>query len=108
MSKDQHLYPIRYTVQFGDFLKEDIADDQGLTHSLIIVSCIEQHDGSYSQTWHTYDGKTQKSMKHDDVFKAWILMAPSLAIKDDLSPIKRDFVRTVFETFRQAFFAKKG
>lgn len=93
-------YFIRYRIETGRFGKEDAGENDGLTQDLIYVSCITHPDGSYSQLWHAMNGATGEPLHHADVFKAWILMASSLREKGDLSPIKREFLDEVFETWR--------
>lgn len=93
-------YLIRYRIETGRFGKHDAGNTEGLTQDLIYVSCITHPDGSYSQLWHAMNGATGKPLHHDDVFKAWILMASSLREKADLSPGKREFLDSVFETWR--------
>ena len=93
-------YFIRYRIESGRFGKQDAGNNEGLTQDLIFVSCITHPDGSYSQLWHAMNGATGDVLHHDDVFKAWILLASSLRGKVDLSPDKRAFLDNVFETWR--------
>ncbi len=99
-------YFIRYRIESGRFGKQDAGENEGLTQDLIFVSCITHSDGSYSQLWHAMNGMTGKPLHHDDVFKAWILMASSLREKDDLSAEKRDFLDTVFEAWRSIILGR--
>jgi hypothetical protein len=98
--KPDEPYFIRYRIEAGRFGKLDAGEKDGLTQDLIFVSCMTHSDGSYSQLWHAMNGATGEPLHHDDVFKAWILMASSLREKEDLSPEKREFLETVFEAWR--------
>lgn len=98
-------YFIRYRIETGRFGKDDAGEDEGLTQDLIYISCITQPDGGYSQLWTALDGATGETMHHDDVFKAWILMASSLREKEDLDPSKRAFLDEVFEAWRSITLA---
>ena len=98
-------YFIRYRLDIGRFDPSDAKEDEGLTQDLILISCITQPDGGYSQLWHGINGATGNPMHSLDVFKAWILMAASLRDKEDLPPAERSFVKTVFETWRKVMLA---
>lgn len=95
-------YFIRYRIEEGRYGKEDAADNEGLTQDLVLISCITQPSGGYSQTWRAVNGATGKPLHHQDVFKAWILMASSLREKEDLHPETREFLNEVFEAWRAA------
>lgn len=101
-------HPIHYTIMFGNFTKDDIIipQEEGLTDKLVLISCINHPDGSYSQTWVGYDGETKESRSSNDVFKAWILMAESLLRKDDLPEGRRAFLKQVWEVFTEITFNK--
>lgn len=73
---------------------------------MLIGSMLHPADGSYSQTYWTFDGRNEgKEMSADDEFKFWIMMAGTLRDKPDLSPGKKAFAADVFETFRLALLA---
>ena len=103
----EYKYKIRYKMEkpdIGAFTK-DQAEGGGLTDCLLIGSVLHPPDGSYSQTFYTFDGrKNGEDWDDKDLFKFWILMASRLANSKTLDRGRRDFADNVFETFRQAMF----
>ena len=93
-------YFIRYNSEVGRFGKED-HQDKGLTQDLIFVSCITNPDGSYSQDWVAIDGQRDAPLAHDQVFKAWALMANNLMTKPDIRPEFAKICEEAFTAFRK-------
>lgn len=100
-------YLIRYKIEVGRYGREDIGEKEGATQDLITISCITHPDGSYSQVWNAVNGQTGEALDNKDVFKAWIMMCPSLRDKEDIDDDTREFLRVVFETYREAIFGGK-
>lgn len=103
-------YSIKFTIEYGNFARDAVKDipHAGLTQDLLMISCITQPNGSYTQNWATYDGLTQKPLPHDDVFKAWIMMAAKLREKTDLHDFGRMLCHNVFEAWAEAMFQEKA
>ena len=95
-------YKVRYRVETGEFSKEDAGPEDGLTHALLLVSCLFPPDGSYSQLLLSLDGRTNDDMTTHDIFKAWILLAPTLLRREDeLTPLQKQILTDAFEVWRQ-------
>jgi hypothetical protein len=106
MSKG-HDYKLQYDVDMkaGHYTAEELkASGKGGTDGLIIISCIEPEDGSYSQNHFSKDGATDKSMTTAQEQKAWLMMGMALLRRTDLRP---DF-RAAIEAARDAVFGDKS
>lgn len=101
-----HDYKLKYDIDLkaGHFTSEDLKKSgKGGTDGLIIISCIEAEDGSYSQSHFSKDGATDESMDTAKEQKAWLMMGMALLNRDDLHP---DF-REAIENARDIVFGKK-
>lgn len=92
-----HHYKIRYTIECGDFSEEDAKEyGVGLTDNIIIISCLESPDGSYSQYHVSMMGETQKPMDLLYLWKAWGMFTAML--KD--APLPPDRKRIAEKSFK--------
>lgn len=86
-----HDYKLKYnlTTEVGHFQPEELkAKGVGGTDGLIVISCIEAENGSYSQTHFSVDGNNNgKDMPSIKEFKAWSLMGAALLKRKDLDPV---------------------
>lgn len=104
--QNEHTYKLKYFLkaESGEFKKE-IADKEGcgLTDALLVVSMLYPEDGSYSQTFFSFDGNNKgEDISDNDLFKMWICIASTLKGKSDLVKWKREFAETVFQSYREA------
>jgi hypothetical protein len=78
-------YSLKYKLDMeaGDFCKHDIKDanKEGLTDALVVVSCLFPPDGSFSQLFHGFDGRSGKlePLSDEVLFKVWVLMGKTLS-----------------------------
>lgn len=96
-------YLIKYTVDYGKFTPDDIKNrrNQGLTGKMVVISLVEQPDGSCSLDWTSYNGNLMRPMDNFEVYVAWIKMAESLAQKPDLDDGTRMFIKQVYDTWHE-------
>lgn len=99
----EHRYRLKYKLETeaGSFTREQIED--GGTDALMLISCLHPEDGSYSQTFRTMDGRTDKPMAPKDIFKAWMMLGAALAQKEDLDEGRRVLAETVIAILFNAF-----
>ncbi len=100
-----HDYKLKYDLTFkaGHFKAEDLrAKGKGGTDALILISCIEHEDGSYSQGWQSYDGNRGATpMSTAQEFKAWNMMGASLLERTDLKSYQRHSLEVAIEVVRK-------
>lgn len=95
-------YRLKYDLKYkaGAFTKEELGK-QGGTDALVMGSCIFPHDGSYSQTFWSIDGRNGgKPLSDHDIFKFWIMMGAALGDPDrKLDEGRRMFASSVARQF---------
>lgn len=90
--KKQHVYKLKYDIETecGEFSAEELKEEGvGGTDAFVFISMINPADGSYSQTFFSKDGRTDKEVDSASLFKAWMLVGSALAKRDDLSAERR-------------------
>lgn len=110
-NKNNHIYKLRYKIETeaGKFSADSAKEDgDGLTDALLLVSMIEAEDGSYSQCFFSHDGRTNKDITDDKLFKAWTMIGMHLADNGRLNGWKKSLVETFANTLRDYFCNKRG
>lgn len=98
------MYYLTYkvTAHPSGITKEQVPDGEGACHSIIVHSMLYQPDGSFSLLTVGTDGRNDRDVEPNEMFKVWTLMASELADYDQLSPNKREFCKVVFESIADA------
>jgi hypothetical protein len=104
----EHDYKLKYDFnsEVGHFKAADIkAEGKGGTDGLVLISCIEAEDGSYSQTFVSKDGNDDgNEMSTEKLAKAWLMMGMSLLRREDMNDPR--YIKAI-EGARDALFGKK-
>jgi hypothetical protein len=105
----QHKYRLVYTVEAkpDGFAKCDVPPGFGACDALILCSLIYPEDGSLSAAFVSTDGRTNKDLDVNEIFKAWSLLATELMDREDLQPGKRNLCMLVHETIKRAILNAK-
>ena len=102
----EHVYKLAFDLKtkHGKFKAGDIKKAwRGGTDGLVVISCIEAEDGSYSQTHSSYDGNAAgKSMSTTKEYKAWLLMGAALLRRQDLSEVQKYILSANMELVRES------
>jgi len=104
-------YPITYNIKRHDppLEKDEVIEKElGGCDSIIIISQIYPEDGSYSQAIVSLDGRTNDDVGLDELWKAWTIMAASLAKEEALSPSKRSLCNQVIEIVRESILKTRN
>ena len=81
----------------------------GFCDTLIVGQTITYENNSYSQLWHSFDGRNELNvMNPHDEFKFWLMMAKDLAGKPGLDTNRRAFAQYVFDAFWVALRGEEG
>ncbi len=103
-----HKYKTRYKLEpeAGEFTAEEIREGGiGGCDALVLYSLIFPEDGSYSQTFFSFDGRTGGGpVNSNDLWKIWSLMTKNLIDrKDDLSVAKYSIAEGTWELIKELF-----
>jgi len=93
----EHKYKMTYRIDKVELTAGEIPEGWGACDATIIHSIIFPPDGSYSHFLTSLDGRTGEEMDTNEFFKAWTMMAATLAKRDDLSPGKKMLASGVWE-----------
>jgi len=93
-----HKYKLLYEVEPdpNGVEKEDIPEGKGASDALVIMSIIFPEDGSYSWNMYSWDGRTDKELDNDELWKAWLMLTKSLSMRTGMRPGKRQICENVF------------
>ncbi len=108
MSKILHKYKTKYNLESkaGEFTSEEIKKESaGGCDAFIFFSLIFPEDGSYSQTFFSFDGRNKgMDLNSNDLWKVWAMMTKNLTDrKKDLSPGKHFIAEATFDMIREFF-----
>ncbi len=103
-----HKYKTKYNLisKAGEFTSEEIRKEGiGGCDAFIIFSLIFPEDGSYSQTFFSFDGRNEgKKLNPNDLWKVWAIMTKNLIDqKKDLNSGKFFIAETTFEMIKELF-----
>jgi hypothetical protein len=107
--QDAHQYKVTYQLKHHaqGIVAQDVPSMHGASDALIVISQLYLDDGAYSQATSSLDGRTGKDVDSADLWKAWMLLANSLATEHpDLSPGQRLAAWTAFSLASQMVFGK--
>lgn len=80
----------------------DNKDNQGLCDKFIFISILNLNDG-YSQQITSMDGIEKKSLNHNDLFKAWLVMGLTLYDENECIGWKHEILKMVADNSRRLF-----
>jgi hypothetical protein len=88
---DDQRYRITYQLKHHPqgIALADIPENYGASDALIVISQLYPPDGSYSQHTSGLDGRTGGDIEIGELFKAWAVLANSLATNPELGPGQR-------------------
>lgn len=106
VKKMSHKYKTKYKLEteFGEFTAEEIRKEgNGGCDAYIFFSLIFPEDGSYSQTFFSFDGRNEgKALEANDLWKVWAMMSKNLMDrKKDLPEWKYIIAEATFEMIRE-------
>jgi hypothetical protein len=107
--QDAHPYRVTYQLKHHarGIYAQDVPAMHGASDALIVISQLYLEGGAYSQATSSLDGRTGKDVTSADLWKAWMLLANSLATEHpDLSPGQRLAAWTAFSLASQMVFGK--
>lgn len=100
-----HKYKTKYKLkpEYGKFTEEEIRKERiGGCDAFIFFSIIFPEDGSYSQTFYSFDGRNKgKELSSNDLWKVWAMMSKNLSDRTDLSEWKRELAEMTFNTIKE-------
>ncbi len=92
----------------GVFKPDEIqAEGSGGTDRLIVISCIEHENGSYSQVFYGVDGFTDEPPSAKHCFKAWNMMGAQVAEMEGLEDWQKETIEKSIQAVRDALGIKK-
>ena len=107
---EQEKYKIKYSLEFGEFTKEDIQKCEkafkgiggyGATDALVLISHIRD-EGALSSLVISSDGdKGGAPLEDVELFKAWFLMAASLYDDCNLSDKSKEILKDSIDKVRR-------
>lgn len=100
--KYEHKYKMTYELKQAEVTATEVPEGYGACDAMIMHSIIFPPDGSYSHFMVSLDGRTGEDMDTAEEFKAWTMMAATLAKRDDLSPGRKELVEYVWNTICNA------
>jgi hypothetical protein len=106
-----YIYKLRYVYDHENreqgYTKNDIENDnQGLCDSLILISIIKPEDGSYSQLILSHDGKENRELTDEELFKAWLMLAMKINERKKLKGWKKQLIHEVSMAIRKILTGK--
>lgn len=101
-----HVYRTQYKLEpeHGEFSAKEIKEKKlGGCDAFLFFSLIFPEDGSYSQTFFSFDGRNEgKALNSSDLWKVWAMMSKNLMDrKNDLSPAKYFIAEATFEMIKE-------
>ena len=104
---NDHKYTTQYSIENKSLSAEEISEGTGACNDIIIHSIILPDDGSYSHLLVSKSGDTGDDLTGDELFKAWVMMAKTIADNPTTSPSKASLAEALFETVREAMLTKE-
>ncbi len=104
-----HDYKLSYDLHFNAGHFDGQAEKEkgrGATDALLVVSCIEHEEGSYSQMHFSVDGATNGQMTTGQEAKAWSLLGAALLERSDLAPTWRAAMESSLDIIRKGMGVK--
>lgn len=97
MNTSEKIYRKGYRIEQGVFTKKELIEKNlNGCDQLIIHSIILPEDGSYSHLLVSCD-ENGEELTGTELFKAWVLMAKTIADNPTTSQAKRELAQTVFQ-----------
>lgn len=91
-------YKLRYTIEPGEFAKDDYKLNQGLCDAMLFASVVKGEDGSTSTVWVSRDG--DGCMKPSQIMNHWALLAKDLSHYKGLTEEAKSVCNAAFEAIR--------
>lgn len=91
-------YLIKYNWECGNYSVED-AGEGGLTQDLIIISCITNPDGSYSQNHISINGETELPLTTPEEIKAWLCMGQAISRRGNCPDFMKDIIKDIWNQY---------
>lgn len=82
--------------------RDDIPNGHGAADAAVIISLLYPDSGEYSAKYMSRDGRTGQPLGSDELFKAWICWAATLAQDPHLNATKREFAGVTWTDFSAA------
>lgn len=105
--KPKQLFHLTYDAEkhLAGITKDQIPDGHGACDALVLCSIVYPPDGSFSLRILTVDGRSDEDLPALEQFKVWCLWCSRLMEHPGLQPGKREFLKTVFESWKEAVLA---
>lgn len=108
--ENNHKYYLTYSLKphpDGIGAHEILKHGIGACDAIVIGSILKGKDGSHTQAICSLDGKSNKPLSDNELFKFWCMLAGQLAEQaSDLEEGKRKFCQVVINSIRE--FIKNG
>jgi len=99
---------LKYDVRPGDYNSEELKDaGVGGCDGLLIYSIIYPDDGGMSIEIVSIDGRTDKALNANEIFKCWAMTASALKDDETLSKGKRALLKATHEIIRETIAGSK-
>ena len=96
---EEDTYPIKYSVEFGNWTIEEIGSDGGCDQLLLvsITGRLATNGESVSIRFIGVDGKSKQDLNSAQLFQIWATMAGNLSECEDLSPKMKTIAEVAFD-----------
>jgi hypothetical protein len=102
-----HVYKVRYSLEPGQFSKDDLKDSGGCDQ-ILLCSYVESSDGSGSYAWLSSNGELpHQEMDADRQMKCLMVLVNQLSEDENLKPSQRRFLEAVFESYRAGVLSSR-
>jgi hypothetical protein len=93
-----HKYRLTYDVEAHPegLSPDELEEGEGACDAAVILSMLYPEDGSYTWNITSVDGRTEKELDGDELWKAWLMLTKHLSIRDDMRPGKKETCHNVF------------
>lgn len=106
----ERTYPITYELRVEDppLAASAIPKDRGGCDAVILVSIMHSPTGSSSCMIASRDGRTKRQISRAELFKAWAMLADTLASEPGLDDERKAICSDAFEKIRRIVLRDRG
>ena len=98
---DTYKCVYRIDTKRGNFSKESVPKGYDAADSYIMINMKFPEDGSFGQSFSTFDGRTGKPLSIAVVWRAWLVLATHLQDREELPQWKRIIAESCIDLFNK-------